>query len=106
MQNVMYVQRSVTHISRQIINSIITNVYYITNNKTESSHKYSGSIKKRSLVEAPYHRDVNWLTTSLVILMKDVIIVAICYPSGIFIQIMKINKCKYVSYSTSVTWSS
>ena len=75
-------------------------------NKTESSHKYSGSIKKRSLVEAPYHRDVNWLTTSLVILREVIITMAIYYPSGIFIQIMKINKRKYMSYSTSVTWGS
>ena len=101
----MCAQRSVTHISRQIINSIITSVYYITN-KTESSHKCSGSINKRSLAEAPYHKDVNWLTTSLVILREIVITIAICYPSRIFIQIMKINKRKYVSYSTIVTWSS
>ena len=45
--------RDQSHISRQIINSIIASVYYITNNKTESSHKCSGNIKKRSLVEAP-----------------------------------------------------
>ena len=81
----MCAQRSITHISRQIINSIIISVYYITNNKTESSHKCSGSIKKRSLMEAPYHRDVNWMTTSLVILRKIVITIAIYYPSGIFI---------------------
>ena len=79
------------------MNSIITSVYYITNNKTESPHKYSGNIKKRYLAEAPYHRDVNWLTTSLVILREIVITIAICYPSGIFIQIMKINKRKYMS---------
>ena len=102
----MCAQRLVTHINRQIINSIITSIYYIMNNKTESSHKCSGSIKKRSLVEAPYHRDVNWLTTSLVFLKKIIITIAICYPSGIFIQILKINKRKYMSYSTSVTWGS
>ena len=102
MQNLMCAQRSVTHISRQILNSIITNVYYITN-KTEFSHKGSGS-KKISLAEGPYHRDVNWLTTSLVILREVIITMAICYPSRIFIQIMKINKRKYMSYSTSVTW--
>ena len=104
MQHLMCAQRSVTHISRQIIDSIITRVYYITYNKTESSHKCSGSIKKRSLAEAPNHRDVNWLTTSLVFLRK--IIITIYYPSRIFIQIMKINKYKYMSYSTSVTWAS
>ena len=87
------------------MNSIITSVYYITN-KTDSSHKCCGSIKKRSLVEAPYHKDVNWLTTSLVILREIVITIAIGYPSEIFIKIMKINKCKYMSYSTSVTWGS
>ena len=43
----MCAQRSVTHISRQIMNSIITNVYYITN-MTELSHKYSGNNKKIS----------------------------------------------------------
>ena len=106
MHNLMCVQISVTHISRQIIDSIITSVYYITYNKTKSSHKYSGSIKKKSLAEAPYHKDVNWLTTSLVILRKVVITIVICYPSGIFIQIMKINKRKYMSYSTSVTCGS
>ena len=74
------------------------------NNKTESSHKYSGNIKKRSLVEAPYHRDVNWLTTSLVIRREIVITIAICYLSGIFIQIIKINKYKYISYLTKITW--
>ena len=47
MQNLMCAQRSVTHISRQIINSIITSVYYITNNKTKSSHKCSRSIKEK-----------------------------------------------------------
>ena len=57
-------------------------------------------------MEAPYHRDVNWLTTSLVILRKVVIIIAIYYPSRIFIQIIKINKRKYMSYSTSVKWGS
>ena len=63
---------------------------------TESSHKYSGSIRKRSLVEAPYHRDINWLTTSIVILREIIITIAICYLSEIFIQIMKINKRKYI----------
>ena len=47
MQNLMCAQRLVTHISQQIINSIITSVYYIMNNKTESSHKYSRSIKEK-----------------------------------------------------------
>ena len=84
------------------MNSIIS-VYYIMNNKTESSHKYSGSIKKRSLAEASYHRDIDWLTTSLVFLRKAVITIAICYPSRISIQIMKIDKRMYMSYSTSVT---
>ena len=74
-------------------------------NRTELSHKYSES-NKRSLTEAPFHRDVNWLTTSLVILKKVIITIAIFYPSRIFIQIMKINKRKYVTYSTSVTWGS
>ena len=76
------------------------------NIKTESSHKYSESIMKRSLAEAPFHRDVDWLTTSLEVLRKIIIPIAICYPSGIFIQIMKINKRKYMSYSTSVTQGS
>ena len=100
----MCAQRSVTHIGRQIMSSIITNVYYITN-KTKSSHKCSGN-SKRSLAEALFHRDVDWLTTSLVVLKKIIIPIAIYYPSGIFIQIMKINKRKYMSYSTSVTWGS
>ena len=104
MQNLMCAQRSVAHISRQIMNSIITSVYYITN-KTELSHKCSGS-KKRSLAEAPFHRDVDWLTTSLEVLRKIIIPIVIYYPSRIFIQIMKINKRKYVSYSTSATWGS
>ena len=86
------------------MNSIITSVYYITN-KTEFSHKCSKN-KKRSLVEAPHHRDDDWLTTSLEVLRKIIITIAICYPSGIFIQIMKINKRKYMSYSISVTWGS
>ena len=103
MQNLMCAQRSATHIKRQIINSIITSDYYITN-KTEFSHKCSGSIMKRSLVEAPFHRDVDWLTTSLVVLRKIIIPIAICYPSGIFIQIIKINKHKYISYLTRITW--
>ena len=60
MHNLMCAQRSVTHISRQIMNSIIIIVYYIMN-KTESSHKCSGSAKKNSLAEAPYHSDVNKL---------------------------------------------
>ena len=97
----MCAQRSVTHISRQIMNSIITNVYYITN-KTELSHKYSGN-NKISLAEALFHWDVDWLTTSLVVLRKIIIPKVIFYPSGIFIQIMKVNKRKYMSYSTSVT---
>ena len=59
----MCAQRSVTHISQQIMNSIITSVYYITH-RTELSHKYGGNITKRSLAEAPFHRDVDWLTTS------------------------------------------
>ena len=104
MQNLMCAQRSVTHISRQIMNSIITSVYYITN-KIELSHKYNGS-NKRSLAEAPFHRDVDWLTTSLVVPKKIIIPKVICYPFEIFIQIMKINKHKYMSYSTSVTWGS
>ena len=83
------------------MNSIITNVYYITN-KTELSQEYGGN-NKRSLVEAPFHRDVDWLTTTLVVLRKIIIPKAICYPSGIFIQVMKINKRKHMSYSTSVT---
>ena len=58
---------------------------------------------KRSLAEAPIHRDVDWLTTSLVVLREIIILRVICYPSGIFIQIVKINKHKYMSYSTSVT---
>ena len=29
------------------MNSITTIIYYITNNKTESSHEYIGSIKKK-----------------------------------------------------------
>ena len=98
----MCAQRSVTHISRQIMNSIITNVYYITN-KTELSHKYSGGKQKRSLTEASFYRGVDWLTPSLVVLRKIIIPIVICYPFGIFIQIMKINKRKYMSYSTSVT---
>ena len=80
------------------MNSIITNVYYITN-------KTAGIIK-RSLAETPFHRDVDWLTTRLVILRKIVVTIAICYPSEIFTQIMKINKRKYMSYSTGVTWGS
>ena len=43
--------------------------------------------KEKSLVEAPYHRDVNWLTTSLVILRKVVITIAIYYPSRIFVAL-------------------
>ena len=98
-----YVHQEISHThNQQIINSIITSVYYIMN-KTESSHKCSESIKKRSLAEAPYHRDVNWLTTSLVIFRKIIITTAICYPFEIFIQILKINKHKYMSYLTSVT---
>ena len=61
------------------MNSIITSVYYITN-KIESSHRYSRSIMKRSLAEAPFHKDVDWLTTSLEVLRKIIIPIAICYP--------------------------
>ena len=43
---------------------------------------------------------VNWLTTRLIIHRKLLIPVVICYPSGIFIQIKKINKRKYFLYST------
>ena len=86
------------------MNSIITNVYYITN-KTELSQEYGGN-NKRSLAEAPFHRDVDWLTTSLVVLRKIIIPKAICYPSGIFIQVMKINKCKYISYLKIITLGS
>ena len=82
----MCAQRSVTHISQQIMNSIITSVYYIMNTKTKSSQRYNGS-NKRSLAEAPFHRDVDWLTTSLVVLGKIIIPEAICYPSGIFYPI-------------------
>ena len=60
-------------------------------------------------MEAPSHRHVNWLTTILEILREILVVVithAICYPFGIFIQIKKINKCKYISYLTSVTWGS
>jgi len=60
-------------------------------------------------MEAPSHRHVNWLTTRLEILKEVLVVVithAICYPSGIFIQIKKINKCKSTSYLTSVTWGS
>ena len=101
----MCAQRSITHISWQIMNSIITSVYYITN-KIELSLKCSRNITKRSLAEAPFHRDIDWLTISLEILRKIIIPIAMCYPSGILIQIMKMNKCKYMSYSTSVTWGS
>ena len=44
---------------------------------------------------------VNWLTTSLIILREILIPVVICYPSGIFIQVKKINKCKYIPYLAS-----
>ena len=71
-----------------------------------SLHINVAEVKEKSLAEAPYHRDVNWLTTSLIILRKVIITIAICYPSRIFIQKIKINKHKYVSYSTSVTWGS
>ena len=80
---------------------------FITSRITRHSlHINIAKYEEKSLVEAPYHRDVNWLTTSLVILRKVVITIAIYYPSGIFIQIMKINQRKYVSYSTSVIWGS
>ena len=57
-------------------------------------------------MEAPSQRHVNWLTTRLEILREVLVVVithAICYPSRIFIQIKKINKCKYTSYLTSIT---
>ena len=44
------------------------------------------------------------MTTSLEVPRKIIIPIAICYPSRIFGQVMKINKRKYMSYSTSVTW--
>jgi hypothetical protein len=52
---------------------------------------------------APYHMDINWLTTSLVILGEIVITIAIYYPSWNFIQVIKINNCRYISYSTRIT---
>jgi len=105
------VPRDQSHISRQIIGSIITSVtsvYYMTL-ISQSLYKNKVEIKGNSCMEAPTHRHVNWLTTRLEILrevLKVVITHAICYPSGIFIQIKKINKCKYISYLTSVTWGS
>ena len=74
-------------------------------NKTELTHKYSGK-NKRSLAEALFYRDVDWLTISLVVLRKIIIPKAICYPSRIFIQVMKINKRKYIAYLTIITWGS
>ena len=41
------------------------------------------------------------MTASLKILRKLFIPVVICYPSGILIQIKKINKRKYIPYLTS-----
>ena len=83
------------------MNSIITSIYYITN-KTELSHKYSEGNKKiyRGSSISQGRRLVDH---SLEILRKIIIPKAICYESGIFIQIIKINKRKYMSYSTSVT---
>ena len=82
------------------MNSIITNVYYITN-KTELLHKYSEGNKNisrgssisqgRRLVD---HKSSspqeNHHTQSHLLPIQD------------FIQIMKINKRKYMSYSTSL----
>ena len=76
---------------------------FITSRIRQSYYIIITKVIKRSLAEAPFHRDVDWLTTSLVVLGKIIIPEAICYPSGIFIQMMKINKHKYMSYSTSVT---
>ena len=49
---------------------------------------------------------VDWWTTSQVILRNLNITVIICYPSGIFVQVVKINKHKYISYLTIITWDS
>jgi len=98
--NILCVPRDQSHISQQIIWSIITSVYYITV-KSQSLYTNIEEIKHNSRVEAPSHRHVNWLTTSLEILREVLVVVithAICYPSRIFIQIDKINKHKYISY--------
>ena len=78
---------------------------FITSRIRQSYHINIAGIVKRSLVEAPHHKDVDWLTTSLVVLRKIIIPMVICYLSGIFIQIIKINKHKYMSYLTRITWA-
>jgi hypothetical protein len=46
------------------------------------------------------------LIARLVVLRKVVIPIftATCYPSGIFVQIIKIASNKYISYLTRITW--
>ena len=68
-------------------------------NNTQS-YTSQRKIKDNSLTWNTITRKVNWLTTSLIILRKFLIPVVICYPSGIFIQIKKINKHKYFPYLT------
>ena len=62
-------------------------------NNTQS-YTSQRKIKDNSLSWNIITGKVNWLTTSLIILRKFLIPVVICYPSGIFIQIKKINKRK------------
>ena len=107
MQNLMCAQRSITHKPtnyREYHHKCL-----LHNDISQSLYTNIAEIKDNSRMEAPSHRHVNWLTTSLEILREVLIVVithAICYPSGIFIQIKKINKCKYTSYLTSITGGS
>ena len=69
------------------------------NNNTQS-YTSQRKIKDNSLSWNTIIGKVNWLTISLIILRKLLIHVVICYPSGIFIQIQKVNKRKYFPYLT------
>jgi hypothetical protein len=104
----MCAQRSIIHKLTNYNGSIITNV--ITSRYlTHSLNTNVAEVKIINSRGSSNHRHIDWLTASLVIFREVGVVVTIttiCYPSGIFIQVRKINKRKYISYSTSVTWGS
>jgi hypothetical protein len=107
MHTLMCAQRSITHKLRNFKGCIITNV--ITSRLiTHSLYNNIAEVKYKNSRGSSNHRHIDWLTVSLVIFRKVEVVTtcSICYPSGIFIQVRKINKRKYISYSTSVTWGS
>jgi hypothetical protein len=103
----MCAQRSITHKLTNYKGCIIINV--ITSRLlSHSLYNNEAEVKYKNSHGSSNHRHIDWLTASLVIFREVEVVTTctICYPSGIFIQVRKINKRKYISYSTSVTWGS